>query len=206
MSPPDSQMPLTRSQQVRLLDRLRAGDREAQSELVRRYHGKLLQRTTDLLRDPALAEDAVQDTWLVVLERVDRFEGRSSLLTWLTGIALNRARDHRRRSARAVPLSSLPDHPETSEAAAPASAGTQSQEPATEVTAERVVLEGERRRALKVAVEALPDTQRSVVLLQLKGCNPAETRETLRITDLARRVRLSRARSRLRNDLLAFAA
>jgi len=205
MSPRNSQMPLTHCEQLRLLERLRARDREAQSELVRRYHETLLQRTTDLVRDPALAEDAVQDTWLVVLERVDRFEGRSSLLTWLTGIALNRARDHRRRSARAVPLSSLPERPESSDAAAPASK-EQSKEPASEITAERVVLERERRRALDVAVEALPDTQRSVVLLQLKGCNPAETRETLRITDLARRVRLSRARSRLRNDLRAFAA
>jgi DNA-directed RNA polymerase specialized sigma24 family protein len=86
------------------------------------------------------------------------------------------------------------------------SARKHTEEQVTEVTAERVVLEHERRRALNVAVEALPDTQRSVVVLQLKGCNPAETRETLKITDLARRVRLSRARSRLRNDLLAFAA
>lgn len=206
MSPRTSQMPLTRSEQVQLLERLRAGDRDAQSELVRRYHGKLVRRTTSLLRDAGLAEDAVQDTWLVVLERVERFEGRSSLLTWLTGIALNRARDHRRRSGRAVPLSSLPERPETSEASRPGNAREHTGEPVTEVTAERVVLEHERRRALNLAVEALPDTQRSVVLLQLKGCNPAETRETLKITDLARRVRLSRARSRLRNDLLAFAA
>lgn len=206
MSPRNSKMPLTGAQQLRLLERLRAGDRLAQSELVRRYHGKLFRRTTDLLRDPALAEDAVQDTWLVALQRVDRFEGRSSLLTWLTGIALNRARDYRRRTARTVPLSSLPDRVGPSEVPMPASARPRTQEPVTEVTAEHVVLEHERKRALNVAVDALPDTQRSVVLLQLRGCDPAETREKLKITDLARRVRLSRACSRLRNDLLPLTA
>jgi RNA polymerase sigma-70 factor (ECF subfamily) len=159
----------------------------------------------ELVHDRALAEDAVQDTWLVVLERVDRFEGRSSLLTWLTGIALNRARDHRRRTSRAVPLFSLRETAEPQEVPRPA-ARQGGPQPVTELTAERMVLERERSRALNVAVDALPDTQRSVVLLQLRGFDPAETRETLKITDLARRVRLSRARSRLRNDLLPFAA
>jgi DNA-directed RNA polymerase specialized sigma24 family protein len=74
------------------------------------------------------------------------------------------------------------------------------------VTAERVVLEREQTRALDAAVRELPETQRSVVLLQLRGYDPAETREALQITDLARRVRLSRARSRLRADLVRYAA
>jgi DNA-directed RNA polymerase specialized sigma24 family protein len=76
----------------------------------------------------------------------------------------------------------------------------------SEATAERAVLQGERSRALKAAIETLPATQRSVVVLELTGCGAAQTRETLRITDLARRVRLSRARSRLRAQLVRFAA
>ena len=79
-------------------------------------------------------------------------------------------------------------------------------EPVTELTAERMVLEREQARALDAAVQELPETQRSVVLLQLRGYDPAETREALQITDLARRVRLSRARSRLREELVRYAA
>ena len=93
---PRFQRPSTAAPELPLIERLRAGDRAAQTELVRRYHGRLLRQAFEILHDRALAEDAVQDTWLVALTRLDRFEGRASLLTWLTGIVINRARDCRR--------------------------------------------------------------------------------------------------------------
>ncbi|HZJ52874.1 MAG TPA: sigma-70 family RNA polymerase sigma factor [Myxococcaceae bacterium] len=199
--PPDEQ-------ELQLIRRLRARDRSAQTELVRRYQGRLRQHAFKLLKDWALAEDMVQDTWLVVLASVDRFEGRSSLLSWLTGIVINRARDYRRKQSRIVKLSRMGENLESSEEPSGTDAyrSTGRLEPVTDRTAERVVLERERARVLDAAVRELPETQRSVVLLQLRGYDPAETREALQITDLARRVRLSRARSRLRAGLVRYAA
>jgi RNA polymerase sigma-70 factor (ECF subfamily) len=208
MSPRTLQSLPPGEQELQLIQRLRARDRSAQTELVRRYQGRLRQHAFKLLKDWALAEDMVQDTWLVVLARLDRFEGRSTLLSWLTGIVINRARDYRRKQSRVLKLSSMGENPESSEV--PSGTGvyrsTGRLEPVTESTAERVVLEREQTRVLDAAVRELPETQRSVVLLQLRGYDPAETREALQISDLARRVRLSRARSRLRADLVRYAA
>jgi RNA polymerase sigma-70 factor (ECF subfamily) len=195
-------------QELQLIQRLRARDRSAQTEMVRRYQGRLRQQAFKILKDRALAEDIVQDTWLVVLASVDRFEGRSTLLSWLTGIVINRARDYRRKQSRVLKLSSMGENTESSEVPSGTDAyrSTGRLEPVTELTAERVVLEREQTRVLDAAVRELPETQRSVVLLQLRGYDPAETRDALQITDLARRVRLSRARSRLRADLVRYAA
>jgi RNA polymerase sigma-70 factor (ECF subfamily) len=207
MSPREPKTPITRAEEARLVERLRAGDRAAQTELVLRYQDRLVRQASEVLRDRALAEDVVQETWMVVLESMDRFEGRSSLLTWLTGITLNRAKDVRRKRSRVVPLSSRSEATERHDAPATTFASRLAQvELTTEPTAERTVLHRERSRALKQAIETLPATQRSVVVLELHGCGPAQTRETLRITDLARRVRLSRARTLLRERLVPFAA
>ena len=208
MSPGTLQSLPPGEQELQLIQRLRARDRSAQTELVRRYQGRLRQHAFKLLKDWALAEDVVQDTWLVVLASVDRFEGRSTLLSWLTGIVINRARDYRRKQSRILKLSSTGEHPESSGVPSGTEAYrmTGRLESVTELTAERVVLEREQTRVLDAAVRELPETQRSVVLLQLRGYDPAETREALQITDLARRVRLSRARSRLRADLVRYAA
>jgi RNA polymerase sigma-70 factor (ECF subfamily) len=208
MSPRTLQSLPPGEQELQLIQRLRARDRSAQTELVRRYQGRLRQQAFKLLKDWALAEDMVQDTWIVVLASVDRFEGRSTLLSWLTGIVINRARDYLRKQSRVLKLSSMGENPESSDVPSRTDAyrSTGRLEPVTELTAERVVLEREQARVLDAAVRELPETQRSVVLLQLRGYDPAETREALQITDLARRVRLSRARSRLREDLVRYAA
>jgi RNA polymerase sigma-70 factor, ECF subfamily len=208
MSPRTLQSLPPGEQELQLIQRLRARDRSAQTELVRRYQGRLRQQAFKLLKDWALAEDMVQDTWIVVLASVDRFEGRSTLLSWLTGIVINRARDYLRKQSRVLKLSSMGENPESSDVPSRTDAyrSTGRLEPVTELTAERVVLEQEQARVLDAAVRELPETQRSVVLLQLRGYDPAETREALQITDLARRVRLSRARSRLREDLVRYAA
>jgi len=67
-----------------------------------------------------------------------------------------------------------------------------------DVTAEQLVLEQEQGRELETALSRLPVTQRSVLVLEIRGYSPAETRTALRITEVARRVRLSRARARMR--------
>ena len=75
-----------------LVERLRAGDEAAFVQLVDRYHAPLLRLAAMYVPSRAVAEEVVQETWLAVLRGIDRFEGRSSLKTWVFRILLNRAR------------------------------------------------------------------------------------------------------------------
>ena len=69
-----------------LLDRLRCGDDEAFAELVSTYSSPLLRVATIYTGSRAVAEEVVQETWLGVIRGLDRFEGRSSLATWIFSI------------------------------------------------------------------------------------------------------------------------
>ena len=75
-----------------LLSRLRSGDEEAFVMLVARYQQPMLRLACSMVSSQAVAEEAVQDTWLGVVRGIERFEGRSSLKTWLFRILVNRAR------------------------------------------------------------------------------------------------------------------
>ncbi len=74
-----------------LVDRLRAGDDRAFITLVSRHHEAMVRLASTFVPDAA-AEEVVQDTWMVVVRGIHRFEGRSSLQTWLMRIVANRAR------------------------------------------------------------------------------------------------------------------
>lgn len=87
-----------------LLDALRAGDEDAFAELVTRYQTRLLRFAETLVPSRAIAEDVVQDTWLGVVKGIDRFEGRSTVKTWLFRILANRARTIGAREARSIPI------------------------------------------------------------------------------------------------------
>lgn len=84
-----------------LLSRLRNGDRDAFAELVHRHHRDLLAVTRAML-EAGQAEEAVQDAWVAAWRALPDFEGRSSLRTWLTRIAVNEARMRLRRAGREV--------------------------------------------------------------------------------------------------------
>lgn len=185
-------------EEARLVERLRSGDRSAQAEVVRRYRQMLLHQAFAVVHQWTLAEDVVQDTWMLAFKNIDRFEGRSAFRTWLGGIVINQARRYRRQERRSPVLSALLRGPDEGGASSPLPASMPLVEPVTEVSAEDLLMEREQRHALRAALRRLPVTQRSVLALQLQGCSPAETRTALRISEVARRVRLSRARTRLR--------
>jgi RNA polymerase sigma-70 factor (ECF subfamily) len=86
-----------------LLPRLRSGDAESFSQLVVRYHGSLLSVARSLLRDGE-AEEAVQEAWVAAYRHIGRFEGRSSVRTWLTRIVINEAKMRLRRNGREIIL------------------------------------------------------------------------------------------------------
>ena len=94
-----------------LLPRLRAGDEESFRALVARYHGSLLNVARSLLREGE-AEEAVQEAWISAYRHIARFEGRSSLRTWLTRIVINEAKMRLRKAGREIILDLTSAEPE----------------------------------------------------------------------------------------------
>jgi len=76
----------------RLVERLRTGDEDAFMELIRDLNPSLLRVARMFVPTAAVAEDVVQETWLAVLKGIERFEGRSSLKTWIFRILTNTAK------------------------------------------------------------------------------------------------------------------
>src|SRR6266496_899471 len=98
---------LSNEDEQRLLDSLRAGDESAFEMLIDRYHGPLLRLAMLYVSSRAVAEEVVQETWLGVLQGLARFEGRSSLKTWIFRILTNRARTRGQREGRSIAFSDL---------------------------------------------------------------------------------------------------
>jgi RNA polymerase sigma-70 factor (ECF subfamily) len=185
---------------AQLLARTRAGEEAAFVDLVCRHQSSLLRLARQYVRDAAVAEEVVQDTWLAVLRGLDGFAERSTFRTWLFSILVNRARSTGTRERRNVPVG----------AAGPAvdparfdSAGAWAAPP------ERWVEDLEERlfadalaAPLEAAVADLPPRQREVLLLRdVGGLAGREVCEVLGISAGNERVLLHRARSTLRGAI-----
>jgi RNA polymerase sigma-70 factor, ECF subfamily len=190
-----------------LVARLRRGDESAFVELINMYGATMVRVAQMYVRDRATAEEVVQDTWLAVLNGIDRFEGRSSLKTWLFRILTNRAKTRGERDGRMLPFSALagagdegdepsvdpdrflgPDSPQPGAWAAPPRAWP-----------EDALLDKETLDVIEMAIEKLPEGQREVILLRdVDGWTPMEVSDVLGITDGNQRVLLHRARSKVR--------
>src|SRR3954470_9305135 len=90
-----------------LVAALRRAEESAFVRLVGLHQSQLLRLARGFVRDRAVAEEVVQETWLAVLNGIDRFEGRSSLKTWIFQILINRARTRAVRERRSAPFSAL---------------------------------------------------------------------------------------------------
>ena len=93
--------------EAELVARLRAGDERAFEALVARHYGTMLAVAQTYVKTRAVAEEVVQEAWLGLLQSLDRFEGRSSLKTWILAILVNKAKTRGVREARSVPFASL---------------------------------------------------------------------------------------------------
>ncbi|HET8593174.1 MAG TPA: sigma-70 family RNA polymerase sigma factor, partial [Solirubrobacterales bacterium] len=190
--------------------RLRDGDETAFVELIDRYGAMMLRVAQMYVRDRASAEEVVQETWLAVLNGIDRFEGRSSLKTWLFRILTNRAKTRGERDARSLPFSALASaEAERDEPAVDPDRflGPDSTNPGAWAAPPRAwpedrVLAGETLRVIESAIDMLPEAQRTVIRLRdVEGWSPMEVAEALEITGGNQRVLLHRARSRVRAAL-----
>ena len=199
--------------EAELLEALRGGQESAFVALVQEYHGSILRVARVYVSNRATAEEVAQETWLAVLKGLDRFEGRSSLKTWIFRIVANIARTRATRDARSLPFSSLGD--ETGEPAvdperfAPAGerwAGHWKSYPERwDTLPEERLVGDEMRSRVERAIEGLPPTQRQVITLRdVEGCSSEEVCSALEISETNQRVLLHRARSKVRQALEGY--
>jgi len=185
---------------VELLTRLRSGDEAAFVTLVSRYNGSMLRLARAYVPSAAVAEEAVQDTWMGVVRGVDRFEGRSSFKTWLFRILVNRARSAGTREHRNLPLTG--DDPAVDPSRFDAGGAWARPLDAWETDADdRLVAESWSGR-LRYALGELPPRQREIVILRdVEGLDSGDVCDVLGISEGNQRVLLHRGRSRLRSAL-----
>ncbi len=183
------------------LDALRAGDPSALSALFEAYADRIYRLALGVLRDPAAAEDIVQETFLSAITHLNRFEGRSSLGTWLYRVAYNASLDRlRRRTDEPLP----PDEPEADHEIGEAVPLPRSIVDWT-TTPERWLTDREVAAELDRAIGELPESLRVVFLLRdIEGLSTEETAEALGLTPGAAKVRLHRARLALRERLSVY--
>jgi RNA polymerase sigma-70 factor (ECF subfamily) len=193
-----------------LLTRLRAGDERAFEELVRRHHRTMLAVARRYVSTRAVADEVVQEAWLGVIKGIDRFEGRSSLATWILRIVVNVAKSRGVREARSVPYAALAGPDDEAAVEPERFRGPNDQYPGGwqafpadwRRLPEQVLLQRETLAVVTAAIEALPALQRSVITLRdVQGCGPDEVCGLLEISDGNQRVLLHRARSRVRAAL-----
>ncbi len=197
-----------------LVERLRGGDEASFVALLDRYQGALLRVAMIYTPDRAVAEEVVQETWLGVIEGIERFAGRSSLKTWIFRILLNQARKRGARESRSAPFSSIfGDEGTLNEPAVdeerflpadhPNEAGHWASAPATwGPDPEKCLVMSDALNHLQTAIEALPKGQRQVLTLRdVSGWTSAEVCDLLGISEVNQRVILHRARSKVRRQL-----
>jgi len=193
-----------------LVAALRAGDEEAFRTVVREWHSSMLRVAQIFVPTRSLAEEVVQETWLRVLGALDRFEGRSSLKTWVFRILVNTAKTRAQREGRVVPFSSLHDPTRIPEAAVEPERFLPDDHdrhpggwsaPPRALPEERLVA-SETREVIAAAVEKLPANQRAVISLRdVEGWSADEVRNALDLSEVNQRVLLHRARAKVRSAL-----
>lgn len=197
---------------LQLAEKLNGGDDVAFAAFARAQQPVLIRFAAARIgRHGALAEEVVQEAWMLFLESLASYEGRSSLRTFLIGILVNVLRNRARSEARSIPFSSL---------------GTSENDEGPVVAADRFDAEGTRwaghwaaapppwdldpvhqsqlRATLNDAISALPAPQRDVLTLRdVHGWEAEEVCNALGLTDTHQRVLLHRARGKVRSALEA---
>jgi RNA polymerase sigma-70 factor (ECF subfamily) len=212
--PPDLQDAHATEAERRLVERLRAGDEAAFMELVDREGPAMLRLARRFVPSQAVAEEVVQETWVAVLAGLDRFEGRSSLRTWIFRILVNRAKTRGIRERRTVPFATLAGDEASGDfhAVDPSRFLPADHERAPhhwampprrwEAQPETAAEVAETLAIIARAIDALPQTQRTVILLRdVEGWPGPDVSNALEITETNQRVLLHRARSKVRAAL-----
>lgn len=197
---------------------LRRGDEATFATLIDHYHTTMLRVAMVYVTSRMVAEEVVQETWMAVITSLPRFEGRSSLKTWIFRILTNHAKTRAHREGRSIPFSSLANTQDDLDEAAvepdrfrpPGQqwAGGWLTFPARwEESSEERLLSQETYACIERAVAALPPNQRAIITMRdIEGWSSEETCRFLDITEGNQRVLLHRARSKVRGALEKYFA
>jgi len=200
----------TAAEETELLARLRAGDERAFEALVERHYPTMLAVARHYVNTRAVAEEVVQEAWLGVLKGIGRFEGRSSLRTWILRILVNTAKTRGAREARSIPFASLA--PEGDEPAVEPGRFRGADDPFPghwlaypgnwQRLPEEALADRETLDLVLATIHQLPPPQRIVITMRdIQGCDSEEVCEALDVSEGNQRVLLHRARSKVRGAL-----
>lgn len=189
-----------------LLIRLKAGEKSAFDLLVKTYHVPMLRFVSRIIGD-AQAEEVVQDAWLAAIRNLNKFEGRSTLKSWLYTIAANEAKSRLRKSKReaVVPLST--DNEPLFEEGRFSSNGHWARPPASwhDESPEALLGSEDFIRCLEFHMNKLPEVQREA--LQLRDYEEMEFEEICNILSVSAsnvRVLIHRARVKIHSMIAHF--
>jgi RNA polymerase sigma-70 factor (ECF subfamily) len=194
------------SSELLLVTRLREGDVTALESLMERYASRVFRVARGITRTDADAEEVVQDVFLTLARKIDSFEGRAALGTWIYRVATNAALLRRRGKRLQVEVSlddSLPSFKDDGHREGPREylLADWSQSP------EADLLDGEARAVLSRAIDQLPDSYRTVLILRdVEELSNEETAQILGESVGSVKSRLHRARMALREQLTSHLA
>jgi RNA polymerase sigma-70 factor, ECF subfamily len=181
-----------------IVRRVCAGEHALFEILMRRHNRRVYRAARAIVKDEAEVEDVMQQAYINAFTHLDRFESRSQFSTWLTRIALNEAFGRRRKMQRTESMTATQriqdeQHGELMEMIASPQADPERQAYAQELS-----------RVLEAAVDALPETYRTVFMLRdIEGLSTSETGEGLGLGEEAVKTRLHRARAMIRRTVTA---
>jgi RNA polymerase sigma-70 factor (ECF subfamily) len=196
------------AEDARLVDGLRRGDEAAFRALMREYGAAMLRLAQMYVSSRAVAEEVVQEAWLGVLNGIGRFEGRSSLKTWIFQIVANTAKTRGVREARSLPFSALGGDddpvvdPDRFMGPEERYAGHWSAPPESWAGGPEALLAAETLEVIRRAIEELPPSQQAVITMRdVEGLTAEEVRNALDVSETNQRVLLHRARAKVRQAL-----
>jgi RNA polymerase sigma-70 factor, ECF subfamily len=198
-----------RDRDQEVVEAVLAGDERAFVQLVERHHQAMI-RVARCVGTQAVAEEVAQDAWVIVLRRLDSWEGRGSLKSWIFRIVANHAQARARHESRTIPFSALEDSVEEGErtvdehlfhpsghADFPGGFCKPPEDWRTDRLESREVLD-----KIREAIDGLPPMQRAVITLRdVAGCDSEEVCAELQVSSANQRVLLHRARRKVRAAL-----
>ncbi len=196
-------------QEKDFIEALRAGNERAFEVLLERLSSSMLGLARSVLSDREMAEEVVQETWLAAIRGLERFEGRSSLKTWIFSILMNVARTRAKRERRTVPFSSLSEIENPADNLAAAAERFSDDRHAWmspprrwRQTPEDRLLSTETITMIRKELQSMPPRQAEVVTLRdIEGWSAEEVCQVLGLTEANQKVLLHRGRTKVRNAL-----
>jgi RNA polymerase sigma factor (sigma-70 family) len=182
-----------------IVRRILAGEKELFELLLRRYNQKLYRVIRSYLRDADDIDDAMQETYLKAFRKLDQFRSESAFSTWLTKIGINEAlyRLKKRANNRTIQLESADvDDPKIIQLP-----DMKASNP------EKIAIGNETKKIIEHAIDSLPEKYRiAYVLKEVEGMTTNEICDTLQINETNLKVRIHRAKTMMKENLLRISA